>query len=246
MQLQIPICSFDAKTGILCSMCEARLRNGQIREADVQASKALLQLAGRLRGAASLVRSFKVDGNYVLELDQSGLVVFKDNPEGLEGLEKLLGGHVWLARASSSDREFIEDLLYPVKVLALGTIWLPDGTKIAKATVAGRTSRRTHPSELIKRIVKEVRGIDVVVESDDENRPRETALHRNILPGIVRLMTTMVLVHTLPIGRSTHPSRPARSQQSHRRCPSGMRMAKKTIRQRPPPNLGINRLKWMR
>jgi hypothetical protein len=160
-------------------MCESRLRSGQIREADVQASKALLQMSGRLRGAASLVRSFRVDGNYILELDHAGLVAFKDNPEALAELEKLLGGHVWLARASSSNREFIEDLLYPAKVLALGTLWLPDGTKLAKAMVSGRVSRRTHPSDLIKKIAKEVRGIDVVVESEDENRAREAGAARD-------------------------------------------------------------------
>src|SRR5580700_8822979 len=104
MQLQIPICSFDAKTGILCSMCESRLRSGQIREADVQASKALLQLAGRLRGGASLVRSFRVDGNYILELDQAGLLAFRNSSETWAELEELLGGRVWLSRASSSNR----------------------------------------------------------------------------------------------------------------------------------------------
>src|ERR1700722_1306583 len=114
MQLQIPICSFDAKTGMLCSMCESKLRSGQIREADVEASKALLKVGSHARGAASLVRSFRVDGNYILELDQSGLIAFRNNPEMLQELEELLGARVWLARASSSNREFIEDLLHPI------------------------------------------------------------------------------------------------------------------------------------
>jgi hypothetical protein len=174
MQLQIPICSFDAKTGMLCSMCESRLRTGQIREADVQASRALLELTGRVRGgAARLVRSFRVDGDYILELDQSGLVAFRNNPEMFEELRRSLGGRVWLARASSSNREFIEDMLHPIKVLALGTVWLPDGTKLAKAMVAGRISRRTHSLELVKRIAKEVRGIDLVVESDHDRQMLE-------------------------------------------------------------------------
>jgi hypothetical protein len=165
---------------MLCPMCESKLRNGQIREADVQASKALLQLAGHVRGGtASLVRSFRVDGNYILELDQSGLVAFRNDPEVSAELEKLLGERVWLTRASSSNREFIEDLLHPVKVLALGTVWLPDGTKMAKAKVAGRISRRTRSLELIKRIMKEVRGVDVVIESDDENQLLEMAAARN-------------------------------------------------------------------
>jgi hypothetical protein len=156
-------------------MCESRLQSGQIREADVKASKALLNLAGRLRGPISLVRSFKVDGDYVLELDNPGIAAFRNDPEILAELEKSLGGRVWMTRASSSNREFIEDLLHPVKVLSLGTVWLPDGAKVAKAIVAGRTSKRVQRLELVKRMSKEVRGIDVVVESDDDNRWPEKA-----------------------------------------------------------------------
>jgi hypothetical protein len=165
---------------MLCPICESKLRSGQIREADVQASKALLQVAGHVSGAASLVRSFTVDGNYILELDHSGLAAFRNNPEALAELQKLLGERVWLARASGSNREFVEDLLHPVKVLALGTVWLPDGTKIAKAIVAGGTSRRARELESIKRMAKEVRGIDLVVESDGKNQFLEKVTERNL------------------------------------------------------------------
>jgi hypothetical protein len=163
---------------MLCSLCESRLQSGQIREADVQASKSLLQVAGHVRGEATLVRSFRVDGNYVLEFDQPGLAVFRNNPEIVAELERSLGERVWLARASSSNREFIEDLLSPVKVLSLGTVWLPDGTKLAKAVVPGRAGRRIHSLELIRRIAREVRGIDLVVESDDKNQLLEMAAGR--------------------------------------------------------------------
>jgi len=179
MQLQIPICAFDAKTGILCPICESKLQTGQIREADVQVSKALLQVTGNLHGTASLVRSFRVEGDYVLELDNSGLVALRNNPGVLAELEKRLSGRVYLARASSSTREFMEDLLNPVRVIALDTVWLPDGTKLAKAIVTGRIGRQIKSLELIKRLAKETRGIDLVVESDERNRFPETVPARN-------------------------------------------------------------------
>ncbi|MDA4136346.1 MAG: hypothetical protein OK449_05020 [Thaumarchaeota archaeon] len=179
MQLQIPICAFDAKTGILCPICESKLQTGQIREADVHVSKALLQVTGNLHGTASLVRSFRVEGDYVLELDNSGLVALRNNPDVLAELEKRLSGRVYLARASSSTREFMEDLLNPVKVIAIDTVWLPDGTKLAKAIVTGRIGRQIRSLELIKRLAKEARGIDLVVESDEGNRFPETSPARN-------------------------------------------------------------------
>ena len=170
MQLQVPICAFDAKTGILCSECDSKLRSGQIKDADLQASKALLQAGGGLHGAARLVRSFRVEGNYVLELDGPGLTAFRSSPEALAQVEKSLGARVWLARASSSNREFIEDLLHPAKMLALDTVWLPDGTKVARAIVAGKLSRRAQPLEVVRGLAKEARGIDLVVEPDGRSR----------------------------------------------------------------------------
>jgi transcription antitermination factor NusA-like protein len=168
MILQIPICAFDAKIGILCSACDSKLRSGQIRDIDIQVSKALIQLAGQLHGAGavSLVRSFCIDGTYILELEHSGVVVFRNNQEFLSELEKLLGGRVWLARASSTNRDFIEDLLHPIKVLSLSTIWLPDGSKVAKAVVGNVVSPvMARRLETVKKIMKEVRGMDLVVES---------------------------------------------------------------------------------
>ena len=130
------------------------------------------------------------------------------------GLEELLGGTVWLARASSSDREFIEDLLHPVKVLALGTVWLPDGTKLAKAIGRRQDGRRSHSLELVKRIAKEVRGVDVVVESD-----RGRAGRTNI-PRIERLATATWATPDLPSDNDgPGPARSMPQPQTHRRSP---------------------------
>ncbi len=45
MILKTPICNFDAKTGILCDMCENKLESGQITPSDVEGSMILAKLA---------------------------------------------------------------------------------------------------------------------------------------------------------------------------------------------------------
>ena len=47
MVLKTPICTFDAKTGILCDVCEIRLESGQITSSDVDGSMILTKLAQR-------------------------------------------------------------------------------------------------------------------------------------------------------------------------------------------------------
>ena len=64
LPLRIPICAFDAKTGILCGKCQAKLTAGQITEADIQVSRALVKLAEKIQDVnkMTLLRSFHVDG----------------------------------------------------------------------------------------------------------------------------------------------------------------------------------------
>jgi hypothetical protein len=43
--MKTPICTFDAKTGILCNLCESKLESGQITQSDVESSIVLTRLA---------------------------------------------------------------------------------------------------------------------------------------------------------------------------------------------------------
>jgi len=68
MALKTPICSFDAKTGILCAKCEERLRSNDLTRDEVHASIVLTRLAQRYSQVDkfSLVTAFKVEADFVL------------------------------------------------------------------------------------------------------------------------------------------------------------------------------------
>jgi len=135
LPLRIPICAFDAKTGILCAKCQAKLTAGQITEADIQVSRALVKLAEKIPDVnkMTLLRSFQVEGNYVLEVEQADAAIVRSKPEIKQKLEEQLKGKVWVIAASNSDRRFLEDLFYPIRLLTVNTVWLPDGSKLTKA-----------------------------------------------------------------------------------------------------------------
>jgi transcription antitermination factor NusA-like protein len=168
--LKIPICTFDAKTGILCAKCESKLRAGQITEADIQTSKALVQLAEKSNelNRVSLLRSFRVDGAYVLEVEQSDLAVFRANFDMVRKLEGMLRSKVFVVGASNSDRRFLEDLLYPVRILTVNIVWLPDGSKLTKVIIPGRKDKLMTDFELLRKIVNQVRGIELTIEGERE------------------------------------------------------------------------------
>ncbi len=171
MQPKLPICYFDARTGILCGNCESRLRKGDISRADVEASNAVAHLSDRMPelGKVALKRAFEANGSYVLEFEKSDMGALRSNPLILSELEGALKGKVWLVGAGGSDRKFLEDVFFPAKVLTVNTVWLPDGAKKTKVIVpARRSERRIGDFDKLREAVKQARGIELLVETERE------------------------------------------------------------------------------
>ena len=171
MQPKLPICHFDARTGILCANCESRLQKGEISGADVEASKAVAHLSDRVPelGRVSLRRAFEANGSYVLEFGQGDMASLRSNPVLQSELEGALKGKVWLVGAGGSDRKFLEDVFFPARVLTVNTVWLPDGGKKTKVIVpARRSERRLGDFDKLRDAVKQARGIELLVETERE------------------------------------------------------------------------------
>jgi hypothetical protein len=171
LPLKLPICNFDAKTGILCANCEARLRKGEITKADVDASRAAIGLAERVPelNRVTLRRAFDGGGNYVLEFERQDLPVLRSNISMYSELEGALNGKVWIVGAGGNDRKFLEDVFFPAKVLTVNTVWLPDGEKKTKVIVpAKRSERRIGDFDKLRDAVKRARGIELLVETERE------------------------------------------------------------------------------
>lgn len=171
MQPKLPVCYFDARTGMLCGNCEARLRKGEISRADVEASKAVAQLSDRVPelNKVTLRRAFEANGSFVLEFEQADMQALRSNPLLVSELEGALKGKVWMVAAGGNDRRFLEDVFFPAKVLTVNTVWLPDGEKKTKVIVpARRSERRIGDFDKLREAVKRARGIELLVETERE------------------------------------------------------------------------------
>ena len=162
----MPICSFDAKTGVLCPKCDSKLRSGHISKTDVDTSVKLSKLAGRYPelDKITLVRAINVRGDYVLVLGPGNLKVLHRD-FNLKKLESEFGVKVWAIEGGATDRKMLEDLFFPIRIVTVNIVWLPDGSKLTKIIIPGRkTERFPIDIEKLKEVVKEVRGIDLMVE----------------------------------------------------------------------------------
>ena len=161
--MKSPICSFDAKSGVLCTKCEEKLHSGGISQDDVDASTRLTRLAERDSNINkfTLVRAARVDEDFVLVLRRPDVSALRSNASLADKIEREFGQKVWFAESEASDRRFIENLLHPLKVTAVNQFWLPDGNKLTKVIVSQKVQ---FDMEKVQKIARVVRGIELLIE----------------------------------------------------------------------------------
>ena len=166
--MKTPICTFDAKTGILCSKCEYKLKLGHLKQADVEGAIKITKLAERNQdiNKFTMTGAAKVDGDFVLILRGSDISVLRSNTMLPTKFEYEFQSKVWFVEAEANDKRFIENLFFPMRVLTVNLIWLPDGNKLTRVLIDGKSnnSESKNTIEKIKKIAKEIRNIELLVE----------------------------------------------------------------------------------
>ncbi len=72
---------------------------------------------------------------------------------------------IWLVEEGASDTKFIEDLFFPIKILAINRVWAPGGIQKSKVIVSGkRTPRFPIDIERVVSIAKDLRRIELAIE----------------------------------------------------------------------------------
>ena len=172
--MKTPICSFDAKSGVLCRTCEAKLKSGSITQDDIDAAKKLINLADRNQeiNKFTLVRGTRVNGDFVLVLRGQDVSVLRGNQELTSKIEKEMGEKVWFVEAEASDRRFIESLFHPIKVLSVNFFWLPEANKLTKVVVADDGKNAQLNLEKVQKIAKAVRNIELLIEFNTSQKRR--------------------------------------------------------------------------
>ncbi len=163
----MPICSFDAKTGILCPKCEGKLRSGHITKSDVEVSIKMTELQDKIPelDKTTLLHAMEADRDLVLIMGKGDHDVIRKNITVFKKLEGTLHRKIWIAEGDASDRQVLEDIFFPIKILMVNVVWLPDGSRLTKVIIPGRrTERFPLDLEQVKKVVKAVRGIDLLVE----------------------------------------------------------------------------------
>ena len=169
--MRTPICTFDAKTAILCTKCETRLRLGHLTHADVDGAIKITKLAERNQdiNKFTMTGASRVDKDFILALRGSDISAIRANSILSKKFEDEFQSKVWFIESEATDRRFIENLFFPAKVRAVNMIWLPDGSKLTKAIISTPNKFESQSNiEKIKQIAKEIRNIELLVEFEHQ------------------------------------------------------------------------------
>lgn len=151
---------------MLCGRCEAKLKSGSITQDDVDAATKLIGLADHNHeiNKFTLVRGTRVHGDFILVLRGADVSVLRGNKEIASMIEEQMGQKVWFIETEASDRQFIESLFHPIKVLSVNFFWLPEADKLTKVIIADDAKKASVNIEKVQNIAKAVRNIELLVE----------------------------------------------------------------------------------
>jgi transcription antitermination factor NusA-like protein len=167
ISLRTPICNFDAMNGILCPQCESKLDQGILTKADIEASIKLVKLSQKIPQIEkfTLYSCRRSNGDYVLYLGSQDIMIIRQSRDLYRIIQGEFTGKIWLVHHESDDKKFIEDVFFPIKILAINQVWALGGLRKTKVVVSGKKTPR-FPIDIDKiiAITHDLRKIKLVVE----------------------------------------------------------------------------------
>jgi transcription antitermination factor NusA-like protein len=157
---------------MLCTKCETKLRLGQLTRADVDGAIKIAKLTEDSQvNNFTMIGASKVDDDFILTLHSSDINILRTNASLFRRFEEEFQNKVWFVEGQATDRRFIENLIFPAKVLAVHVIWLPDGSKSTNVMVSAQNKLEVQSRiERIKKIASQIKNIELVVEFEHEKK----------------------------------------------------------------------------
>lgn len=163
--VKTPICTFCAKTGMLCKTCKTNLNKGKISNLDVELSKVLLQVE---KNNASLqntkfFKSIKIDNITILVGD----VKFKEVTEREEVADEIrheLKSEILAISKLKNERKTLDNIFKPMRVVGIDKVYVPDGTYELKIRLKGEKEKLPLGIKKLQRIASEIIEADVRIE----------------------------------------------------------------------------------
>ena len=135
--MKLPICVFDAKTGMLCSNCKLKLENDEINTTDVDISKVLVKFPTNKSLQKSKFYNSIDTPNLLIIVGDSSLKVSLQNSQIADAIKKISSKPFEVVVKEGTIKDTLSSLFAPVEVSGIDEIFVPDGTKEIRINLRG-------------------------------------------------------------------------------------------------------------
>lgn len=165
--MELPLCSFDLKTGMFCLRCSEKLKLGLYTDLDVRVMRLLLDLEKKITKLQKAGYVKSVDGGDTIFIIFRGGDLESFEIKEVAQLRKILadelGKHVKLIEDHADPLKFLESVAAPARVVAINKIWLPDGSEETRVIFDHERNLRIS-EEALKKVLEEVKGMKLVID----------------------------------------------------------------------------------
>lgn len=163
------LCSFCVKSGILCPRCQERVDKGRITQLDLRVIQLLtdMEKSYPILQEVYFYKAAEVGDTLAIMVDRRdvGKVVGHEGRIIRAISERAGGKRIKVLGYGGDDRQFLEELLSPMSILTINTVWLPDGSTETKAVLQGRVPRHMPVDlDIAKQLAREIQGLTLRVE----------------------------------------------------------------------------------
>ena len=166
--MQIQLCEFCLKSGMLCSKCQTKVNSGEVSKKYMDVAKKLLSMENQYQilHKVRLDNVIDVGGFLVLVVGKGDGMRINTYPKLTRDLSDAFNKRVLVIESGVKDRKFLEDLFASQHIVTINIIWLPDGSTETRVVLQGRGARKLRKKRLqaLSKVAKEVRNMDIRVE----------------------------------------------------------------------------------
>lgn len=169
--MKMRLCNFCVKSGILCQKCQEKVNKGEVSETEIHVAKLLLKLEEKYPSLQNLFfyNAYDIDNVLAISVGSGDIPrVLVLRGQILKDLSKSVGKRVRVFEKSGNLRKFLEHLFMPTKILAINTIWLPDGSTETRVILPRYSRRLSMSRHVLKEIAEKIRGIILRITYEDQ------------------------------------------------------------------------------
>ena len=166
--MQIQLCEFCLKSGMLCNKCRTKVESGEVSDQYIEVAKQLLTVENQYQALQKVRLDNVLDsgGFLVLVVGKGDAAKINADPRLTRELGDQFNKRVLVIENGVKDRQFLEDLFANQHIVTINIIWLPDGSTETRVVLQGRGTRRLSKKRLqaLVNVAKIVRNMDLRVE----------------------------------------------------------------------------------